>query len=57
MTSRRVLEKFPAGGPHGSWPAEEFAEEQRRAGVKATVVMDLASDAFLVVTPQRDGRE
>jgi hypothetical protein len=56
MTSRRVLEKFPAGGPHGSWPAEEFAAAQRRAGVKATVVMDLASDAFLVVAQQPAGR-
>ncbi|WP_329126496.1 hypothetical protein [Streptomyces sp. NBC_01465] len=57
MASRRVLEKFPAGGPHGSWPAEEFAAEQRRAGVKATVVMDLNADAFLVVASQREGNE
>ncbi|MBA2951613.1 hypothetical protein [Streptomyces himalayensis] len=46
---RPVLERFPAGGPRGSWPAEEFAHELRRAGTPAEVVMDLASDAFLVV--------
>jgi hypothetical protein len=56
MASRRVLEKFPAGGPHGSWPAEEFAAARRREGVKATVVMDLASDAFLVIAPQHAGQ-
>jgi hypothetical protein len=46
---RRILERFPAGEARGSWPAEEFATEQRRQGVPARVVMDLASDAFLVV--------
>lgn len=47
--TRTVLERFPAGGPRGSWPAEEFAQQQRREGVAAEVVMDLASDSFLVV--------
>ncbi|MBM4819793.1 MULTISPECIES: hypothetical protein [Streptomyces] len=46
---RTVLRRFPAGGPRGSWPAEEFAQQQRRDGVAAEVVMDLASDSFLVV--------
>ncbi|MEU1129564.1 hypothetical protein ABZ383_06805 [Streptomyces sp. NPDC005900] len=49
--SRIVLERFPAGGPRGSWPAEEFAAAQRAQGTEAHVVMDLGSDQFLVVTP------
>jgi hypothetical protein len=48
---RTVLERFPAGGPRGSWPAEEFAAAQRAQGKPdAQVVMDLSSDQFLVVT-------
>ncbi|WP_346162268.1 hypothetical protein [Streptomyces bangladeshensis] len=46
---RKVLERFPAGGPRGQWPAESFAAEQRRQGVPARVVMDLDSDSFLVI--------
>ncbi|MFI5689453.1 hypothetical protein [Streptomyces sp. NPDC051636] len=46
---RTVLERFPAGGPRGSWPAEEYAAAQRAQGVDAHVVMDLPSDQFLVV--------
>lgn len=49
--SAKVLERFPAGSPRGSWPAEEYAAECRAAGEPATVVMDLRSDAFLVVVP------
>ncbi|MEU5434202.1 hypothetical protein AB0G73_12600 [Streptomyces sp. NPDC020719] len=49
---RTVLERFPAGGPRGSWPAEEFARDRRDEGVAAEVVMDLESDAFLVVVRQ-----
>ncbi|MFK0182408.1 hypothetical protein ACIQVR_41360 [Streptomyces xanthochromogenes] len=49
--ARTVLERFPAGGPRGSWPAEEFAAAQRAQGTEAHVVMDLGSDQFLVVTP------
>jgi hypothetical protein len=48
----RVLERFPAGGPRGSWPAEEFAAARRLEGIPAEVVMNLAADAFLVVTPK-----
>ncbi|MEV6383128.1 hypothetical protein AB0M31_27420 [Streptomyces sp. NPDC051773] len=49
--SRSVLERFPAGGPRGSWPAEEYAATQRAQGTTdARVVMDLRSDQFLVVT-------
>jgi len=46
---RTVLERFPAGAPRGSWPAEEFAAEQRRQGVPASTVMDLATDSYLVI--------
>jgi hypothetical protein len=49
MTARTVLERFPAGGPRGSWPAEEFAHARRAEGLPVEVVMDLPSDAFLVV--------
>ncbi|MEU2426667.1 hypothetical protein ABZ619_37615 [Streptomyces sp. NPDC007851] len=49
MTGARVLERFPAGSPRGSWPAEEYAAECRAEGKPATVVMDLKTDAFLVV--------
>ena len=47
--ARRIIERFPAGAPRGSWPAEEFAAARRREGIPAFTVMDLASDAFLVV--------
>lgn len=46
-----MLERFPAGAPRGSWPAEEFAAARRAEGVPAEVVMDLATDTFLVVRP------
>ena len=49
--ARRILQRFPAGGPRGSWPAEEFAHARRMEGLPAEVVMDLASDRFLVVVP------
>ncbi|WP_189389064.1 hypothetical protein [Streptomyces sp. SDr-06] len=51
--SQLVIESFPAGGPRGSWPAEEFARDRRKEGVKAEVVMDMDADAFLVIVPQR----
>ncbi|MEU9444743.1 hypothetical protein AB0D42_28475 [Streptomyces sp. NPDC048304] len=53
----KVLERFPAGAPRGSWPAEEYAAARRAEGERVTVVMDLKSDAFLVVaeTPDEDG--
>ncbi|MCX4993076.1 MULTISPECIES: hypothetical protein [unclassified Streptomyces] len=47
----KVLERFPAGAPRGSWTAEEYAARRRTEGLAATVVMDLKSDAFLVVVP------
>ncbi|MFD6425500.1 hypothetical protein [Streptomyces sp. NPDC060198] len=46
---RTVLGQFPAGGPRGSRPAEEFAAARRGEGLAAEVVMDLDRDAFLVV--------
>ncbi|MFJ7023282.1 hypothetical protein ACIQUW_33465 [Streptomyces sp. NPDC101117] len=49
MQGRTVLERFPAGSPRGSWPAEEYAAARRTEGLPAEVVMDLPSDAFLVV--------
>ncbi|MCX4776970.1 MULTISPECIES: hypothetical protein [unclassified Streptomyces] len=53
---RVVLERFPAGSPRGSWPAEEYAAQRTREGVPAEVVMDLASDAYLVVVRPREAR-
>lgn len=41
-----VLESFPAGGPRGSWPAEEFAHQRRVEGLNVTVVMNIATDTF-----------
>lgn len=49
VTARTVLADFPAGGPRGSWPAEERAAELTASGTPATVVMDLPTDRFLVV--------
>ncbi|MFD9907298.1 hypothetical protein [Streptomyces sp. NPDC059063] len=57
MNGRVVLERFPAGGPRGSWPAEEFARDRRREGQRAEVVMDLATDAFLVIVRGQDADE
>jgi hypothetical protein len=56
VNGRKVLERFPAGGPRGSWPAEEFAQARRREGMPAEVVMDLATDTFLVIV-RGDGAE
>lgn len=44
-----ILDRIPAGNPRGNWPAEEKAAELRASGTPATVVMDLPSDAYLVV--------
>lgn len=49
MPSDRVIERFPAGAPRGSWPAEEFAAARRLEGTPVDVVMDMATDSFLVV--------
>ncbi|WP_406479049.1 hypothetical protein [Streptomyces sp. NBC_01615] len=54
MNGRTVLERFPAGGPRGSWPAEEFAQARRQEGQAVEVVMDLSTDAFLVVVRGAD---
>ncbi|MFF8845549.1 hypothetical protein ACF08N_22990 [Streptomyces sp. NPDC015127] len=55
---RTVLEKFPAGDPRGSWHAEEYARHRRDEGLAVEVVMDLESDAFLVVVlPQQQQTE
>jgi hypothetical protein len=57
VKARKVLERFPAGGPRGSWPAEEFAQARRLEGQAAEVVMDLATDTFLVIVPGADSGE
>lgn len=49
MPGRTVLERFPAGGPRGSWPAEQFANDRRMAGEPAEVVMCMRTDQFLVI--------
>lgn len=46
---RTILERFPAGAPRGSWPAESFAAARRREGIPARVVMDLDTDSFIVI--------
>jgi len=53
VSAREILADFPAGGPRGSWPAEERAAQLTAAGTPATVRMDLDSDRFLVV-PERE---
>jgi hypothetical protein len=50
--ARRILESFPASAPRGSWPAEEFAADRRRDGIPARVVMDLATDRYLVIVEE-----
>ncbi|MEV3928954.1 MULTISPECIES: hypothetical protein [unclassified Streptomyces] len=50
---RTVIEQFPAGGPRGARPAEEFAAARRGEGMAAEVVMDLERDAFLVVVDRQ----
>uniref|UniRef100_UPI003F49126E hypothetical protein n=1 Tax=Streptomyces achromogenes TaxID=67255 RepID=UPI003F49126E len=51
VAQRTVLERFPAGHPRGSWPADEYAAAQRAQGTSdVRVVMDLATDSFLVIT-------
>lgn len=50
--TRTVLERFPAGAPRGSWPAEEFAAARRAEGVPADVIMSLPDDSFLVVVEE-----
>ncbi|MCF3180023.1 hypothetical protein IPZ70_08720 [Streptomyces polychromogenes] len=53
VAPRTVLERFPAGHPRGSWPADEYAAAQRAQGRDVHVVMDLTTDEFLVVTTAR----
>ncbi|MFD6113966.1 hypothetical protein ACFWG0_28195 [Streptomyces yangpuensis] len=48
--TRTVLERFPAGHPRGSRPADAYAAAQRAQGTDAHVLVNLASDQFLVVT-------
>jgi hypothetical protein len=50
-TQGTVLERFPAGHPRGSWPADEYAAAQPAQGTTgARVVRDLTTDQFLVIT-------
>lgn len=48
-TPGSVIERFPAGAPRGSWPAEEFAAARRTEGQAVEVVMDLPTDTFHVI--------
>lgn len=32
QSKRTVLERFPAGGPRGSWPADEYVAQERDQG-------------------------
>ncbi|WP_328565274.1 hypothetical protein [Streptomyces coelicoflavus] len=52
--SRRIYAWFSAGNPRGSWPAEERARELRDQGHSVTVVMDMDTDRFLVVSESRE---
>ncbi|GHF63189.1 hypothetical protein GCM10018787_09150 [Streptomyces thermodiastaticus] len=54
MDGRTVVERFPAGGPRGSWQAQEFARARRQEGLPAEVVTDLATDTFLVFVRSGD---
>lgn len=54
--ARPVLAEFPAGHPRGSWPAEERAAELTASGTPATVVQDIRTDRFLVVSSKPEGR-
>jgi hypothetical protein len=53
VSARRILAEYPAGGPRGSWPAEEKAAELTAQGQPATVRQDIARDVFIVV-PERE---
>ncbi|MET7285101.1 hypothetical protein [Streptomyces sp. NPDC005573] len=57
VNGRTVVGRFPAGGPRGSWPAEEFARARRLEGLPAEVVMDLATDTFLVIVRGHDSAD
>lgn len=49
--ARIVMERCPTSRPRGSWPADEYAAAQHAQGtLDARVVMDLATDPFLVIT-------
>jgi hypothetical protein len=50
--TRKILAATQAGHPRGSWPAEEQAQQFRDQGIPVTVVQDLPSDQFLVVTDE-----
>lgn len=50
MSERKILDWSPASHPRGQWPAEEKAAELTAQGQPATVVMDLRTDRFLVVS-------
>ncbi|MFD4860670.1 tyrosine-type recombinase/integrase [Streptomyces atratus] len=57
-TEHAVLERFPAGHPCGSWPADEYAAAQRAQGTTdARVVMDLGSVLATIVKRLRDAND
>lgn len=54
--AREILASTPAGHPRGHFPAEEQAEQFRKAGIPVTVVQDLRTDLFLVLASDEEGQ-
>jgi hypothetical protein len=52
---QRILAESPAGHPRGQFPAEEQAQTFRDQGIPVTVVQDLPSDRFLVLSDEAEG--
>ncbi|MGC5041062.1 hypothetical protein ACLQ2C_36605 [Streptomyces sp. DT73] len=50
LAGPRVLARFSAADPRGSWPADDHAAKLTADGTAAVVVMHLDTDDFLVVT-------
>ncbi|MFD7665166.1 hypothetical protein [Streptomyces sp. NPDC059788] len=46
---RTVLKRFPAAGPYGSWPVDQYTAHKQAQGQPARGVMDLHADEFLVI--------
>ncbi|MDV6290625.1 hypothetical protein R2F25_33180 [Streptomyces sp. UP1A-1] len=53
---RRCWSASPRARRAGRGRAEEYAARRRAQGEPATVVMDLKTDAFLVVVPAREDK-
>ncbi|GAA3487073.1 MULTISPECIES: hypothetical protein [Streptomyces] len=44
-----ILQSFPAGSPQAARRADDYANARQHEGIETTVVMDLETDAFLVL--------